>query len=97
MCPPPVGTLSWNSDKMGASSPGHSQHPFNSSFTAFVLKSHVPQSASSIRPESSGRRVRGGGSYSGSPSHWLVTPLGNLAPCVQFYPWRRETAISPSR
>lgn len=93
---PPVGSLSWNPDGMGASPPGHSQHPFNSSFTAFVLKSHVPEFASSIRPESSGQRVRGGGSYPGSPGHWLVMPLGKLAACVQFYPWGRETVISPS-
>lgn len=76
--------------------PWHSQHPFNSSFTAFVLKSHVPEFASSIRPESSGQRVRGGGSYPGSPGHWLVMPLGKLTACVQFHPWGRETVTSPS-
>ena len=76
---PPVGSLSRNLDRRGASSPGHSQHPFNSSFTAFVLKSHVPEFASSIRPESSGQTVRGGGSYPGSHRSLASDGLGQVS------------------
>ena len=74
-----MGSLSRNLDRTGVSSPGHSQHPFNSSFTAFVLKSHVSEFASSIRPESSGQMVRGGGSYPGSHGSLASDGLGQVS------------------
>ena len=46
---------------------------------AFVLKSHVSEFASSIRPESSGQMVRGGGSYPGSHGSLASDGLGQVS------------------